>query len=113
MISAFGIAIVFKLYKLPVCHLFLCEYLFCLFSLKVKQSHNTLWTRRGVKRYSSYSFITSALDEGEWLGLRPGLALPPGERTPVPIVKEVGWAPEPVWIQRLEEKFFASAGNRI
>jgi hypothetical protein len=25
---------------------------------------------------------------------------------PVPIVQEAGWAPEPVWTQRLEEKSF-------
>jgi hypothetical protein len=31
-------------------------------------------------------------------------ALCPGERTPVPIVQEAGWASEPVWTQRLEEK---------
>jgi hypothetical protein len=37
----------------------------------------------------------------------PGRALPP-----VPIVQEVGWAPEPVWTQRLEEKSFAPAGDR-
>jgi hypothetical protein len=38
----------------------------------------------------------------------------PRERTapPVPIVQETGWASEPVWTQRLEEKFFASAGHR-
>jgi hypothetical protein len=30
----------------------------------------------------------------------------PGERTPVPIGQEAGWAPEPVWTQRLEEKSF-------
>jgi hypothetical protein len=30
----------------------------------------------------------------------------PGERTPVPIVQEAGWVPEPVWTQRLEEKSF-------
>jgi hypothetical protein len=33
---------------------------------------------------------------------RPQLAS--GERTPVPIVHEAGWALEPVWTQRLEEK---------
>jgi hypothetical protein len=38
--------------------------------------------------------------------------LTPGERTPVPIVQEAGWAPEPVWTQRLEEKSFASVGDR-
>jgi hypothetical protein len=33
-------------------------------------------------------------------------ALKPRERIPVPIVQEAGWASEPVWTQRLEEKFF-------
>jgi hypothetical protein len=36
----------------------------------------------GERRYSSYSFLTSALDGGEWSASRPGRALPPGERTP-------------------------------
>jgi hypothetical protein len=61
----------------------------------------------GEKRYSSYSFLTSALDGGEWSASRPGRALPP-----VPIGREAGWAPEPVWTQRLEEKSFACVGDR-
>jgi hypothetical protein len=32
------------------------------------------------------------------------------ERTPVPIEQKSGWAPEPVWTQRLEEKSSASVG---
>jgi hypothetical protein len=42
------------------------------------------------------------------LMLRSGMSrsYTPGERTPVPIVHEAGWAPEPVWTQRLEEKSF-------
>jgi hypothetical protein len=32
----------------------------------------------------------------------------PGKRPPVPIVQEAGWASEPVWTQRLEEKSFPS-----
>jgi len=32
--------------------------------------------------------------------------LPPGKGPPVPIVQEAGWASEPVWTQRLEEKSF-------
>jgi hypothetical protein len=51
-----------------------------------KQSH------RGKRRYSSYSFITSALDGGEWSASRPGRALAPGNGPPVPIVQEAGWA---------------------
>jgi hypothetical protein len=35
-----------------------------------------------------------------------------GEITPVPIGQEAGRASEPVWTQRLEEKLFASAGDR-
>jgi hypothetical protein len=55
-------------------------------------------------RYSSYSFSNSALDGGEWSASRPGRALPPGKGPSVPILQEAGWAPEPVWTQRLEEK---------
>jgi hypothetical protein len=43
---------------------------------------------------------------------RLGRALPPGKEPPVPIVQEVGWAPESVWTQRLEEIYLASAGDR-
>jgi hypothetical protein len=55
------------------------------------------------RRYSSYSFSTSALNGGEWSVSRPGRALAPGKG---PLVQEDGWAPDPVWIQRLEEKSF-------
>jgi hypothetical protein len=43
---------------------------------------------------------------GEWSASRPDHALSPGKGPPVPIVKEAGWAPEPVWTQRLEAKSF-------
>jgi hypothetical protein len=61
------------------------------------------------RRYSSYSFTTSALDGGEWSASRPGRALAPGK---VPIVQETGWTPEPVCTQRIQEKSLASAGDR-
>jgi hypothetical protein len=60
----------------------------------------------GERRYGSYSFTTSALDGGEWSASRPGYALPPEKGPPVPIVQEAGWAPEPVWTQRLQVKSF-------
>jgi hypothetical protein len=66
----------------------------------------------GERRYSSYSFTTSALDGGEWSALRHGRALPHGKGPPLPIVQEAGWVPEPVWTQRIEEKSFAPAGDR-
>jgi hypothetical protein len=58
----------------------------------------------GGRMYTSYSFSTSALYEGEWSASRPGRALPPGKGPPVPTVQEAGWAPEPVWTQRPEPK---------
>jgi hypothetical protein len=70
--------------------------------------HKGAWRER---MYSSYSFSTSALDGGEWSS-RHGRALAPGKGPLVPIVQEAGWAPEPVWTQRIEEKSFASAGDR-
>jgi hypothetical protein len=71
--------------------------------------HGSAW---GERRYSSYSFLTSALDGGGWSASRPGRALPPGKGPPVPIVgQEAGWAPESVWTQRLEEKSSASVGD--
>jgi hypothetical protein len=49
--------------------------------IKVKQSRYTPWRRLGERRYSSYSFTTSALDGGEWSASRPA-ELYPRERTP-------------------------------
>jgi hypothetical protein len=66
----------------------------------------------GERRYSSYSFLTSALEGGEWSASRPGRALLPGKEPPVPIVQEAGWAPEPVWTQRLEEKSSSYVGDQ-
>jgi hypothetical protein len=60
----------------------------------------------GGRGDSSYSLSTSALDGCEWSASRPGGALAPGKGPPVPIVHEAGWAPESVWTQRIEEKFF-------
>jgi hypothetical protein len=60
----------------------------------------------GKRRYSSCSFLTLALDGGEWSASRHGHALTLGKGLPVPTVQETGWASEPVWTQRLEEKSF-------
>jgi hypothetical protein len=69
-------------------------------------SHYVPWRRLWERRYSSYSFSTSAIDGGEWSASCPGRAIAPGKGPPVPIIQEAGWAPEPVWSQRLEEKSF-------
>jgi hypothetical protein len=44
------------------------------------------WGALGERRYSSYSFLTSALEGGEWSASRPGRALPPGKEPPVSTV---------------------------
>jgi hypothetical protein len=64
------------------------------------------------RMYNSSSYLTSALDGGEWSASRRGRALPPGKGPPVPIGQEAGWAPEPVWTQGLEEKSSAPVGDR-
>jgi hypothetical protein len=62
--------------------------------------------------YSSYSFLASALEGGDWSVSCPGRALPLGIGPPVPIGYEAGWASELVWTQRLEGKSCTSAGDR-
>jgi hypothetical protein len=73
---------------------------------KLMLSHYTPRRSLGERRYSSYSFLTTALDGGEWSAARPGRALAPRKGHQVPVVQEARWAPEPVWTQRLEEKSF-------
>jgi hypothetical protein len=62
-----------------------------------------VWVER---RYSSYSFSTSALDGGGWSTSHSSRALAPKKGLPVPIVQEAGWAPALIWTQRPEEKSF-------
>jgi hypothetical protein len=59
----------------------------------------------GERKYSSYSFSTSALDGGERSASRPSRALPL-----VLIGLEAGWTPELVWTQRLEKNSLSQSG---
>jgi hypothetical protein len=43
---------------------------------------------------------------GRVVSVTPRLRFSPGKGPPVPIVQTAGWAPEPAWTQRLEEKSF-------
>jgi hypothetical protein len=70
-------------------------YVYCLLK-KAKavplRAMKALW---GERRYSSYSYLTSALD---------GVSCQrhaPGKGPTVPIVQEAGWAPEPVWTEAI------------
>jgi hypothetical protein len=80
--------------------------------VKVKQSLYTPWKRLEGEIKLLLIHDLGTRWGGEWSASRPGRALPPGKGPPVPIVQEAGWAPEPVWTQRLEEKSFAPAGDR-
>jgi hypothetical protein len=75
------------------------------YKAKLKLSHHTPQKRLRERWYSSYS-STSALEGGELSESHPACALAKGKRPPVPIVQDAGWAPEPVWTQKLEEKLF-------
>jgi hypothetical protein len=50
----------------------------------------------GGVEVSRYSFVTSGLEGGGWSAPRPGRFTP--GKDPVPVVKEAGWVPGPVWI---------------
>ena len=50
----------------------------------------------GVGRGMLYSSMTAVLEGDEWSAARPG-HLYPG-KDPVAILREAGWAPEPVWM---------------
>jgi hypothetical protein len=78
--------------------------------LKVKHSRYMPWRRLGESRYSSYSFLTSALDE--WSASSAGRALAPLRGPPVPTVQDVVWVPEQLWTQRLEGKPSAPAEDQ-
>jgi hypothetical protein len=72
--------------------------------VKYKAVPQHLYRSGRERSYSSYSFMTSAIEWGEWSASRPGRALALGKGPPVPIAQEPGWAPEPVWTHRLEEQ---------
>jgi hypothetical protein len=65
----------------------------------------------GERRCSFYSFTISSLDGREWSASRPGRALSPGKGPRYPLDRRLG-APHSRSVQRLEEKSFASAGDR-
>jgi hypothetical protein len=49
----------------------------------------------GERRYSSYSFLTWALEEGEWSASCPSHALPPGKEPLVPLCRRLGGPQNP------------------
>jgi hypothetical protein len=70
--------------------------------------HGGAW---GERRHSS-SFLTSALDGVNGQRHAPA-ALCPEIGSPVSIIEKAGWASEPVWTKRLEEKTSMKSGGMI
>jgi hypothetical protein len=65
----------------------------------------------GERRYSSHSFLTSAVEGGESSASCPGRVLPPGERTRNPLYRRLGEPRAGVGAEA-EGKISASVGNR-
>jgi hypothetical protein len=61
--------------------------------MRVKKKQSSPATRHGgawgERRYSSYSFLTSALDGGKWSASRPGHALPRGKDPRYPLYRRL------------------------
>jgi hypothetical protein len=64
--------------------------------MKVKFFLSTPSRRMVGVEVQPHSFLTSALDVGEWSNSRPG-RFTLGEKTSVPIEYEVEWTPKSVW----------------
>jgi hypothetical protein len=61
----------------------ICVYVGCLTKVKGKAVPlRSIEAHLGDRRYNSYSFLTSALEGGEWSASRPGRALTPGKEPP-------------------------------
>jgi hypothetical protein len=65
----------------------------------------------GWKEVKLLLFLNLGIRRGWVVSITPQPHFPPEKEPPVPIVQEAGWAPEPVWTQRLEEKSSASVGD--
>jgi hypothetical protein len=72
-------------------------------------SHYIPWRYLGGKEAQLLLILDLSIGWGESSASNLSHTLPPGKGPPVPTEEEAGWAQEPVWMQRLEEKYFAPA----
>jgi hypothetical protein len=78
---------------------------------KLKLSHDTPWRHLGERKYSCYSFLTSALDGGEWSASRPGRTLP---REKIPGTLWIGgWAGLRAGLDTEEKSFRLCWGSNL
>jgi hypothetical protein len=81
------------------------------FQVKVKLSRYTPRWHVGSEEVYLLLFLVLGTRREWGIGSTPWPPFIPGEPR-VPIVQEAGWAPEPVWTQRQEEKSSAHVGDR-
>jgi hypothetical protein len=74
--------------------------------LKLKLSHYTPRRRLGGEEIQLLLIHDLGTRWGWVVSVTPRSRFAPGKGPPVPIVQDAGWAPEPVWTQRLEENYF-------
>jgi hypothetical protein len=73
---------------------------------KAKQSRYTPWWRFEGEKVYLLLIVELGIRWGWLVSVTPRPRFGPGKGPPVPIVQEAGWAPQPVWTQRSEEKSF-------
>jgi hypothetical protein len=78
---------------------------------KVKWPRYMLWMALGGRGSKQILFFLNLVTRRGWVvSITPPPSLPPRKGPTVSIVHETGWAPEPVWSQKLEQKSSASVG---
>jgi hypothetical protein len=80
--------------------------------IKVKLSRYTPWRRLGGDEVLPLLILDLGTRQGWVISVTPQPRFTLGKEPLVQIAQESGWAPEPVWTQRLEEKSSASIGDR-
>jgi hypothetical protein len=75
-------------------------------------SHYTPWRRLGGEEVQLLLILNLGTRWGWVVSIMTQLRFTRGKGPPVPTEQEGGWAPEPVWMQRLEKKSPAPVGDR-
>jgi hypothetical protein len=71
------------------------------------------WRRLGERRCNSYSFLSWALDGGEWSASHPGRALPRGKDHRYPLYRRLGGPQSRSGHMLLEKSFCLCRGSNL
>jgi hypothetical protein len=67
------------------------------------------------RRMEEWNYSSTILDHGtrwSWVASITPLPIYTRGKPPLPVEKEIGWTPEPVWVLWIRKKCTSSAGNR-